>query len=109
MILYNVTVIIDEDIQDEWLQWMKEVHIPEVMETGMFIENKICRIHAHEEGGKSYSIQYLAPDMETYDRYQQDFAPALQASHNDRYPGKFAAFRTVLEVIHHTRKDEGKA
>jgi len=108
MILYNVTVSIDESVHDEWLGWMLNTHIPEVMATGLFLENRVCKIHAYEEGGKSYSIQYLAPDMESYDLYQQEHAPALQASHNDKYAGKFAAFRTVLEVIQQTRNEEVK-
>ena len=59
MILYNVTINIDYDVHDEWLDWMKNKHIPDVLKTGLFIENKICRILAEEDGGKSYSIQYF--------------------------------------------------
>ena len=44
MIIYNVTVSIDQSIHEDWLQWMKEIHIPEVMETGFFLENKVCRL-----------------------------------------------------------------
>ena len=33
-ILYNVTVSIDKDVEKEWLEWMKKVHIPDVMRTG---------------------------------------------------------------------------
>lgn len=100
MILYNVTINIDNDVHDEWLRWMKEQHIPDVMATGLFIENKIARILAEEQGGKAYSIQYLVRDMETYERYQKEFAPKLQAEHSERYNGKFGAFRTLLHVIH---------
>lgn len=109
MILYNVTVSIDDQVHDEWLKWMREVHIPDVMRTGMFVENRICRIHAYEEGGKSYSIQYLAENQAMFDRYQNEFAPALQEEHTKKYQGKFAAFRTILEVIDQTRVEEGKA
>ena len=101
MILYNVTVNIDETVAEEWLVWMKEVHIPEVLKTGLFIENKICRIHAEEDGGMAYSIQYLLHSWEDYEKYQAEFAPALQEDHTKRYEGKFAAFRTLLEVVHH--------
>ncbi len=100
MILYNVTVNIDLSVHDEWLQWMKEVHIPDVMATGLFLENKMCRIHAEEEGGKSYSIQYLAKSWAEYNQYQEIFAPKLQREHTLKYQGKFAAFRTLLEVVH---------
>jgi hypothetical protein len=105
MILYNVTINVDDEVHEEWLEWMKEVHIPDVMKTGLFIENRICKIHAFEEGGKSYSIQYLARTMSDYERYQSEFAENLQADHTQRYQGKFAAFRTILEVVDQTRLD----
>lgn len=101
MVLYNVTVNIDEDVHDEWLQWMKEVHIPDVMATGHFLENKICKILAESEGGVSYAIQYLCSDMDQLDTYQELHAPRLQKEHSARYEGKFVAFRTLLEVVHH--------
>lgn len=100
MIIYNVTVNIDTDVHDEWLSWMKEKHIPDVMNTGMFKWNRICKILAESEGGLSYAIQYGVADMATLEQYQQVFAPALQAEHTERYNGKFAAFRTLLEVVH---------
>ena len=103
VILYNVTINVDAQVHDEWLAWMKTVHIPDVLATGMFIENRICKIEGESEGGVSYAIQYVAPDRTHYDRYQAEFAPALQAEHTKRYAGRFAAFRTVLEVIHQQR------
>lgn len=103
MILYNVTVSIDPNVHDEWLDYMRSTHIPEVLKCGLFIDNKICRVHAEEEGGLTYAIQYLLRNWEDYHRYQKEFAPALQQDHSQRYAGKFAAFRTVLEVIHHTQ------
>lgn len=100
MILYNITVNIDLSVHDEWLTWMKEIHVPEVLATGLFIENKICKIHAEEQGGTAYSIQYLAKNMADYLTYKNNYAPALQQKHIDKYNGKFGAFRTLLEVVH---------
>ena len=98
MIIYNVTVNIDYDAHDEWLHWMKTTHIPDVMNTGMFIEARISRILAEEDGGKSYSIQYLCESMATYERYRDEYAPALQHAHTAKFGGKFVAFRTLLRV-----------
>jgi pyruvoyl-dependent arginine decarboxylase (PvlArgDC) len=100
MILYNVTVNIDLDVSKEWLDWMKKVHIPDVLATGLFLENKIARIHAEEEGGISYSIQYLLKNWEDYNTYQSEYAAELQKDHQDKYAHKCVAFRTVLEIIH---------
>lgn len=100
MILYNVTIKIDTAIHREWLQWMKEVHIPDVMATGHFKEHKICRIIGDEgPDGVTYAIQYLSPSMQAFQQYQQKHAPSLQAEHTARYEGRYAAFRTLMEVV----------
>lgn len=99
MIIYNVTVKIDVDVHDEWFSWMKTVHIPQVLATGKFIENKMCKVLVDDTDGITYSIQYTCKDMETLQRYQIENAIALQKDHTDRYKNKFVAFRTLLEIV----------
>lgn len=99
MILYSVTVNIDPAIHDEWLSWMKEVHVPEVLATGCFSSNKILKLLDPPQDGFTYSFQYIAPSMEKLKEYQTNFAPALQADHQQKYANKFAAFRTILEIV----------
>lgn len=100
MIIYNVTVNVDVDVHEQWLEWMKQTHIPEVMATGMFLDNRLCRVLADDEGGITYAIQYTCADMATYERYRSEHAPRLQAETQKLYAGRFAAFRTLLEVLH---------
>ena len=97
MIIYNVTINVDESINDEWLEWMKSRHIPDVLATGMFTGYKIFRIRTDDEGF-TYSIQYFLKSDEDYEKYQKDFAPKLQAEHTEKFKNKFVAFRTVMEL-----------
>lgn len=100
MILYNVTVSIDNNVADEWLQWMKDVHIPEVMGTGYFLANQICRVMGEEDtGGTTYAVQYTCRSVSDLQEYQREHSPALQQKVNERYAGKYASFRTMLEVV----------
>jgi len=100
MIIYNVTVKIDLDVHEEWLAWMSEVHIPEVMQTGVFLENTISRILLQDEtDGISYAFRYKCASMADLQKYFSVYAPHLQKSHGDRYAGKFVAIRTVMEEI----------
>lgn len=99
MIIYNVTVNIENDVREEWLNWMKTVHIPEIMATGFFLENKICKVLVDEEQGTTYSVQYTAANMADLKEYQRLHSPRLQKEHNDRYANKCVAFRTLLEVV----------
>ncbi|MFN5224348.1 MAG: DUF4286 family protein [Bacteroidota bacterium] len=100
MIIYNVTVNIDNSVRAEWLKWMQETHIPDVMATGMFVENKILRLIGDEDtGGTTYAIQYTATLMSDYERYRDEFAPALQKHALELFGDKFTAFRTLLETV----------
>lgn len=103
MILYNVTVSIDVSAEADWLAWMKSKHIPDVIATGCFIEGRLSRIHAEEEGGLAYAVSYVAPSQEKYEEYQEKHAPALQKEHTERYSGRFAAFRTMMTIVEEFR------
>lgn len=98
MYIYNVTVNIEESVHEDWLNWMKEVHIPEVLATGLFIDNRLCKVMIEEEQGITYSIQYRLKDLASLDVYQKNFAPKLQVEHSTRYRDKFVAFRTILRI-----------
>lgn len=99
MILYNVTVKIDRDVHDDWLSWMREVHIPDVLATGHFVSHRICRLLHEEEDGVTYAIQYFAHSTDDIQAYQERHAQRLQAEHTRRYKDRFVAFRTLMEVV----------
>lgn len=99
MIIYNVTVSVDMQIADDWLNWMKTQHIPDVMATGMFVENRILRVVTGENSGATYAIQYTCESHERLEEYQTRFAPELQKDHLAKYGDKAVAFRTVLEIL----------
>lgn len=98
MILYNVTVNIEPDALDEWLDWMKTVHIPDVIATGLFIEHRFFKVMSTEHGeGHTYSIQYFLKSMGEFETYKIHHAPRLQKEHSDRFANRYVAFRTILE------------
>jgi len=100
MIVYSVTISVENHIHDEWLAWMLEIHLPQVMDTGCFASYRMLLMLDEEEGqGTTYNLQYTAPDMEAYKRYAADFAPGLQAETKKLFDGKYVAFRTLLEVM----------
>ncbi|MFM7309609.1 MAG: DUF4286 family protein [Flavobacteriales bacterium] len=99
-VLYNVTCSVDPEVHEEWLDWMMFKHIPDVMKTGFFIDNRICRIPEYEENGVTYAIQYTCKNRNELNRYFESEAPRLQQEHASRYGAKVSAFRTVLEILH---------
>ena len=70
MILYNVTISIDET-RTKVAQLDEENYIPDVLKTNCFIDCTISRIKAEEEGGKTYAIMYTCESKEKMDFYQR--------------------------------------
>lgn len=99
MILYNVTLSVEASIADEWLTWMKDTHINDVMGTGLFTSFEIYKVLLQKEDELTYSVQYFVESMSKLQQYQAKHAQQLQAKHINRYGDKIVAFRTVLESV----------
>lgn len=99
-IVYNRTIKIDHDVHAEWLRWIKTVHIPDLMDTGLFDESRLCRLMGVDEtDGITYSLQLLCPNMESYRTFQQHYAAKIQGEHFQRYRERFVSFPTIMKVI----------
>lgn len=100
MYIYNVTTNIDESVHDQWLEWMKEIHIPDVLATGKFLNAKMSKVMVEEElGGITYAVQFTTVDKETLQRYYDEDAPRLRKEVEKLFPNKFVSFRTELQIV----------
>ncbi|MBE7179177.1 MAG: DUF4286 family protein [Mucilaginibacter polytrichastri] len=99
MVIYNVTLIIEEDIREEWLSWMQETHIPDAMATGKFIGYNLLYVLDSPNEGHSYCVQYKARSIEDYNTYVEEDAARLQGDLAARFENRYVAFRTLMEVV----------
>jgi len=100
MLIYNVTTGVDKRIEHEWLVWMREIHIPDVLRTNMFVGYKMYKILTTEdEETVSYAVQYSAVSINEIERYLEEFAPALREDAKKKFGEQQAAFRTLLQEI----------
>lgn len=100
MYIYNVTTNIEDSVHDQWLKWMKEVHIPDVLATGKFLSAKMCKVLVEEDmGGSTYSVQFATASKEILNRYYEEDASRLREAGNLLFSGKFVSFRTELEIV----------
>lgn len=100
MIIYNVTTNIHESVEEQWLTWMQNTHIPEVLATGKFSSARLVRVIIEEEmGGITYSVQFITDSKETLDRYYAEDAPRLRAESMRLFADKAFSFRTELQLV----------
>ncbi|MEH6537017.1 MAG: DUF4286 family protein [Psychroserpens sp.] len=100
MIIYNVTINIDDTAHDQWLDWMKNEHIPQVLGTGKFEKATLSQVLVEEDmGGQTYSIQYRSYSREALDAYYREDADRLRQEGLKKFADKMLAFRTELQII----------
>ncbi len=100
MFIYNVTIKVQESIQNDWLHWLKEEHIPEVTGTGCFTHAVILRLmEVDDSEGPTYAVQYHAQSKALYNNYIENHAPEMRQKSFDKWGDKFIAFRSVMQVV----------
>ena len=76
MIIYSVTISLEASIETEWADWMKKVHVPDVLRTGCFSECRFSKVVGSADEELTYVLQYRCPSLAEYHRYRDNFAPA---------------------------------
>jgi hypothetical protein len=99
MIIYNVTIKVHDSIAEEWLKWMREEHMPELNQTGLFIGYRLSRLLEQDEiEDITYIAQYFCTGLEQYDAYISEYSQQMREKGFKRFGDKFIAFRTVMET-----------
>jgi hypothetical protein len=101
MFVYNISIKIHPEIEEDWIRWQKTEHIPEVMSTGLFTGCKFYRLLEPDtnDDGITYVVQYFYSDAESYQRYLNEFAAVLRQKANEKWGDQFVAFRTVMQIV----------
>ncbi|HSN60343.1 MAG TPA: DUF4286 family protein [Ferruginibacter sp.] len=100
MFIYNVTIKVTHAIATEWLQWLREEHIPEVTATGFFTHARILQLlEVDDSEGPTYAIQYFAESIEKYEQYIETFAGMMRQKSFEKWGDQFIAFRSIMKIV----------
>jgi hypothetical protein len=99
-IIYNVTTKVDQSIASEWLQWLKEEHINDMIGTGCFTHAVILQMtEVDETEGPTYAVQYHAESKALYNHYINEYSSEMREKSHKRWGDKIISFRSVLKII----------
>lgn len=100
MYIYNVTTQVKEYIQVEWLEWMRNDFIPDMIATELFSYYRIVKIlDIDESDGPTYAIQYFTDSRAKYDQFVQLYSNKLSQKAIEKWKDKIFSFRSLMEVI----------
>ena len=99
-IIYNVTTAVSHQVHEEWLQWMQEIHIPEVLGTGCFFKHQLVKIlETDESEGYTYAVQYYAASQAAYEEYISTYANNFRKAISQKWGEQVLSFRTLMSVL----------
>lgn len=99
MIIYNTTFNVDEQVEKQWLAWLKSDYLPSLKNTGLFDKHVFSKILVEEEmGGISYSLQLFCTSLPELQTFEKKHKNAIDGKMLAKFSGKFVMFHTLLEV-----------
>ena len=100
MIVYNITAKVTWVIAEDWLDWQRQEHIPQMLETGLITDYKIFRLlEQDEEEGPTFTMQFFFASWENYETYTRNFSNNLRTLSQSLWGDQYIAFRTVMQLV----------
>jgi hypothetical protein len=94
MITYEVTATVRPDLCERYERFMRERHIPELLETGAFAAATLSR----SDPGR-FRIRYEAHGQEALARYLAEHAPRLRRDAVEQFPEGVELSREEWTVV----------
>jgi hypothetical protein len=100
MFIYNVTIKLNWSIHEDWVKWMKEQHLSDVMATECFTHYHFTRLlEIDDEEGPTYAIQYFCESKSLYNLYIEKYAPKLRQDGLNLFGNSFIGFRSLMQIV----------
>jgi hypothetical protein len=103
MFVYKVAIKIISEKEQEWFNWMSDTHIPNVLNTGHFMDFNFLKLKSNgtllDNKFAKYVIHYFCRTEEDFKKYQSENAQILQKEHKNKYKEKveFEATREIYQ------------
>ena len=107
MIIYNVTVTLNENIHSRWVEWMRHEHIPEVLSTRLFKKAVLSRIISAKE--LTYAIAYYAENSSKLESYKKNYSNQLRQKSFEKFGKIIKASSEIIKKIIENHRNQSKS
>ncbi len=99
MILYNITVIIEEGIENDWLKWINQSFVPDALSSNLLVSSRLLRVMDSPNEGVTYCLQFIADNIQNYNEFKNLHAAKILDAHALEFQNKSVFFSSVMEFI----------
>lgn len=99
MFIYNITILIEEYIEQEWLNWIKPNFIQVIMETGFFQSCQLLQVTDSPNEGLTYCLQFRTNEISSMQSYQNLYAMQIENEHMQAFQNQLVTFSSTMKII----------
>jgi hypothetical protein len=100
MLIFNTTYLVSDKSRSAWLTWVKEQHIPFMLDSTYFSNPQVARvITSAEQEGTSFTVQFHVNDMRMLKQWNQKFNAIFKENCSGQFGSEVVFFTTVLDLI----------
>lgn len=99
IIIYSETTAVAESVEQNWLEFMKKVQIPALMETGLFLDFRFVRIPESEGVDRSYNLQLRCENSEKFNEFKAFHENKFKQEVAKKFQGNYGSFQSMLEQL----------
>ncbi len=98
-IIYNTSYIIHEDIEQEWIAFMREQYIAVLQENNLCRDIIFTKVSIDQPEGKTYSLQLVFNTEEEQEHFLFNWLPTIEEKIIQNYTNQYVCFSCVLKEI----------
>ena len=99
MIIYSITYAVEDKVESHWISYMKEVHIPKILKSGLSTDHHFTKVLAEETTDTAYNLQIHYPSRVHLEQFLSEIDQTIQNELNAKFQGKLGSFSTFLEQV----------
>ncbi|MFN8438382.1 MAG: DUF4286 family protein [Cytophagales bacterium] len=100
MIVYNTTFNVAPNYEIPFLEFLEQEYILDSLNTKLLHTPKFMRLLGNiPDEGSTYSLQFNCNDIESYLKFEENFAGELQDGISAKFGENVLFFCSVLEVL----------
>ncbi|HAT6826463.1 TPA: DUF4286 family protein [Legionella pneumophila] len=104
MVIYEVNLLIEEDVYSQFQSWLKE-HAKEMLQFPGFIQAHILKPENEDiQTQKKLTVQYQVDSKNSLSNYFNQFAAKMREEGLKHFKDKFSAERRIYEVQEYISK-----
>ncbi len=100
MILFNTTFNLDPAIENEWLQWARDVYFTLALDSGYVHKHHLMRLrYETENSGSTYSLQLFFEKDSHIEKFLEEYEYKALDKLSERFGSNVVYFQTMLDVV----------